>query len=133
MTEVSAEQQPPVKVDEEKVVRYLQNNPEMLMNYPEVFSQLEIPHLAGGATSLVERQLKLLREENQSLKAKIDELVCIARENEELNQRFHRLALELMNTDQLHDVLAMVQDQVQTFFYTDFVCFRFLPQVRDAG
>jgi uncharacterized protein YigA (DUF484 family) len=46
-----------------------------------------------------------------------------------LNQRFHRLALELMNADQLHDVLAMVQDQVQTFFYTDFVCFRFLPGV----
>lgn len=133
MTEVSAEQQPSTQVDEDKVVRYLQNNPEMLMNYPEIFSQLEIPHLSGGATSLVERQLKLLREDNQTLKAKIDELVCIARENEELNQRFHRLALELMNTDQLHDVLAMVQDQVQTFFYTDFVCFRFLPQVRDAG
>ena len=81
---------------------------------------------------LVERQLKLLREENHSLKSKIDELVGIARENEELNQRFHRLALELMNTDQLHDVLAMVQDQVQTFFYTDFVCFRFLPGVTDA-
>jgi hypothetical protein len=38
-----------------------------------------------------------------------------------------------MNTDQLHDVLAMVQDQVQTFFYTDFVCFRFLPGVTDTS
>jgi hypothetical protein len=75
----------------------------------------------------------LLREENQQLRSKIDELVSIARDNEELNQRFHRLALELMNADQLHDVLAMVQDQVQTFFYTDFVCFRFLPGVRESG
>ena len=103
------------------------------MAYPEVFSSLTIPHLTGGATSLVERQLKLLREENQALKAKIDELVGIARENEELNKRFHRLALEMMNTDQLHDILAMVQDQVQTFFYTDFVCFRFLPGVNESG
>jgi uncharacterized protein YigA (DUF484 family) len=38
-----------------------------------------------------------------------------------------------MNADQLHDVLAMVQDQVQTFFYTDYVCFRFLPSVRESG
>ena len=38
-----------------------------------------------------------------------------------------------MNADQLHDVLAMVQDQVQTFFYTDFVCFRFLPSVRESS
>ena len=128
MSEVSAEQQQSDPTDETKVVQYLRNNPEVLMSYPEVFSSLVIPHKTGGATSLVERQLKLLREENQSLKAKIDELVGIARENEELNQRFHRLALELMNTDQLHDILSMVQDQVQTFFYTDFVCFRFLPE-----
>lgn len=133
MSEVSAEQAQSDQTDEARVIQYLQDNPEVLMAYPGVFSSLAIPHQTGGATSLVERQLKLLREENHSLKSKIDELVGIARENEELNQRFHRLALELMNTDQLHDVLAMVQDQVQTFFYTDFVCFRFLPGVTDAG
>ena len=126
MSELSAEPQQSDLTDESKVIQYLRNNPEVLMAYPEVFSSLAIPHKTGGAISLVERQLKLLREDNQLLKSKIDELVGIARDNEELNQRFHRLALELMNTDQLHDILAMVQDQVQTFFYTDFVCFRFL-------
>ncbi len=133
MTEVSAEQRQTDPVDEDRVIRYLQDNPEVLLKYPEVFSELVIPHTTGAATSLVERQLKLLRDENQKLKSKIDELVGIARENEELNQRFHRLALELMNTEQLHDVLAMVQDQVQTFFYTDFVCFRFLPGIDADG
>jgi uncharacterized protein len=133
MSEVSAEQAQSDQTDEAKVIEYLQHNPAVLMAYPEVFSSLEIPHQAGGAISLVERQLKLLREENYSLKSQIEGLVGIARENEELNQRFHRLALELMNIDQLHDVLALVQDQVQTFFYTDFVCFRFLPGVNDAG
>jgi len=103
------------------------------MAYPEIFSTLSIPHDTGVAISLVERQLKLLRDENQGLKSKIDELVGIARENEELNQRFHRLALELMHAEQLHDVLAMVQDQVQPFFYTDFVCFRFLPEINDPS
>ena len=133
MSEVTAKQQQSEQTDEAKVIQYLQDNPEVLMAYPAVFSSLTIPHQTGGATSLLERQLKLLREQNNSLKSKIDELVGIARENEELNQRFHRLALELMNTDQLHDVLALVQDQVQTFFYTDFVCFRFLPGVSDPG
>lgn len=133
MNEVSAEQQQSDSIDEAKVIRFLQENPEVLLGYPEIFSSLAIPHRTGGATSLVERQLKLLRENNKILKTKIDELVGIARENEELNQRFHRLALELMNTNQLHDVLSMVQDQVQTFFYTDYVCFRFLPGVSDDG
>ncbi|MCP4335549.1 MAG: DUF484 family protein, partial [Gammaproteobacteria bacterium] len=133
MSEVSAKPKATTETDESSVIRYLQDNPAVLMDYPEVFSTLAIPHQTDGATSLVERQLRLLREENQQLRSKIDELVGIARDNEELNQRFHRLALELMSTEHLHDVLAMVQDQVQTFFYTDFVCFRFLPGVGEAG
>lgn len=133
MSDVPAKQQTSAQSDESRVIQYLQQNPAILMDYPDVFSTLAIPHQTGGAISLVERQLKLLREENQSLRSKIEELVGIARDNEELNQRFHRLALELMDTEQLHDVLAMVQDQVQTFFYTDFVCFRFLPDVNDSS
>lgn len=133
MSEVSAEQQPSTESEEFRVIQFLQANPSVLMDYPDVFSSLSIPHQTGSATSLLERQLRLLREENQYFKSKIEELVEIARDNEELNQRFHRLALELMDSEQLHDVLAMVQDQVQTFFYTDFVCFRFLPGIQQAG
>ena len=133
MSEVPAKQPVSTQPDEAAVIQYLQQNPSVLMAYPDVLSSLAIPHQVGGATSLVERQLRLLREENKQLRSKIEELVGIARDNEELNQRFHRLALELMNTEHLHDVLAMVQDQVQTFFYTDFVCFRFLPGVRESG
>lgn len=133
MTEVPAKKATAPATDENAVIEFLQAHPAILMDYPEVFSTLSIPHHTGGAISLVERQLKLLREENLQLKSRIEKLVGIARDNEELNQRFHRLALELMSTEQLHDVLAMVQDQVQTFFYTDFVCFRFLPEVRESG
>ena len=133
MSEVSAENQQNDPVDEAKVIEFLQQHPEVLMAYPEIFSTLSIPHESGVAISLVERQIKLLRDKNLAYKSKIDELVVIARENEELNQRFHRLALELMHAEQLHDVLAMVQDQVQTFFYTDFVCFRFLPEINNPG
>ena len=69
MSKVSAEQKPSTETDEASVMRYLQDNPTVLTDYPEVFSALEIPHQTGGATSLVERQLKLLREENQELTA----------------------------------------------------------------
>ena len=117
--------------EEAKVIDYLQKNPDVLSSYPEVFTALVIPHHGGDVASLVELQLKIMRGENQALKKKLAELVSIARENEELNQRFHRLAMELMSADELHDVLAMVQDQVQTFFYTDYVRFKFLPSISD--
>jgi hypothetical protein len=133
MSEMPVKQPISTQPDEAAVIEYLQQNPSVLLSYPELFSALAIPHQVRGATSLVERQLKLLREDNKQMRSKIEELVGIARDNEELNQRFHRLALELMNTESLHDVLAMVQDQVQTFFYTDFVCFRFLPGIGESG
>jgi uncharacterized protein YigA (DUF484 family) len=131
MTKTTAKPQGEITSDETRVIDYLQKNPDMLMSYPEVFTALSIPHHGGDVASLVERQLKILRDENRKIKKKLGELVNIARENEELNHRFHRLALELLNTDQLNDVLAMVQVQVQTFFYTDYVCFKFLPEITD--
>lgn len=131
MTESSAKQKPVEQSEESRVINYLQKHPEMLMSYPDIFTGLSIPHQTRGVTSLIERQLKMIRDENQTIKQNMDELVNIARENEDLNQRFHRLALELMSGDQLHDVLSMVQDQVQTFFYTDYVSFRFLPNIHD--
>lgn len=112
-------------MDEASVIDYLSNNPEVLERHPEVLTQLTFPHESGSAVSLVERQLKMLREENQGLKNKLSELVHIARENEELSQRFHRLSLELMAGEHLHDIVAMTQNQVQTFFYTDYVSFCF--------
>jgi uncharacterized protein YigA (DUF484 family) len=131
MSKITAKPDENTESEEAKVIDYLQKNPEVLVSYPEVFTALSIPHHGGDVVSLVERQLKILRGENQALKKKLSELVSIARENEELNQRFHRLSMELMNADQLHDVLAMVQDQVQTFFYTDYVRFKFLPGISD--
>ena len=133
MTKTTAKPKTNSASDEAKVIDYLQKNPEMLMSYPEVFTALAIPHHGGDVISLVERQLKILRNENRKMEKKLVELVNIARENEDLNQRFHRLALELLNTDTLDDVLSTVQDQVQTFFNTDYVCFRFLPEIADKN
>ena len=131
MTETTAKAKGDASSEEARVIDFLQKNPEVLMSYPEVFTALSIPHHGGDIASLVERQLKILRNDNRKLKMKLEELVKIARENEELNQRFHRLSLELLNTEQLDDVLAMVQVQVQTFFYTDYVCFKLLPEISD--
>lgn len=118
-------------IQEATVINYLKNDPGILERHPEVLSSLTFTHDSGGVISLVERQLKVLRDENSGLKNKLAELVHIARENEELSQRFHRLALELMTIHNLHDMMAMIQDQIQTFFYTDHVNFYFSDKLAD--
>lgn len=118
-------------IQETAVIEYLKKNPAILERHPEVLSALTFPHESGAAISLVERQLKVLRDENKSLKNKLAELVHIARENEELSQRFHRLSLELMGSHNLHDIIAMIRDQIQTFFYTDYVNFYFSDKLAE--
>lgn len=132
MTKInSAETVQALPIDESVIIDYLRKNPGILERHPEVLTQLTFSHDSGSAVSLVERQLRLLREENQGLKNKLSSLVHIARENEELGQRFHRLSLELMAGEHLHDIIAMTQDQVQTFFYTDYVSFCFNDELAD--
>ncbi len=117
-------------IQEGAVIDYLKNNPGLLERHPEVLSALTFTHQSGAAISLVERQLKVLRDENKGLRNKLAELVHIARENEELSHRFHRLSLELMSGHNLHDIIAMIRDQIQTFFYTDYVSFFFSDSLR---
>jgi uncharacterized protein YigA (DUF484 family) len=121
----NVEQLKPALIDEASVMQYLKLNPDALERHPQILSQLTFAHESGAAVSLVERQIKVLRDDNQHLKNKLTELVHIARENEELSQRFHRLSLELMAGEHLHDIIAMTHDQVETFFYTDHVGFCF--------
>ena len=68
MSETTVKPQAADQSEEAKVIDYLQKNPELLMAYPKIFSELSIPHQTGGATSLLERQLKLLREDNKKPK-----------------------------------------------------------------
>lgn len=116
---------PGENMDEASVMDYLTRHPESLERHPEILADLTFPHESGSAISLVERQIKVLREQNLQLKGQLSELINIARENEELSQRFHRLSLELMAAEHLHDIIAMTHDQIETFFYTDFVGFCF--------
>src|SRR5690554_6019226 len=87
---------PPVAAED--VVEFLSKNPEFFSNYPDLLGKIDIPHIGSGdAVSLVERQVQVLREQNQRARKQLHELIEIARQNEELARRMHKLALTLMD------------------------------------
>ena len=49
---------------EEQVKSYLKTNPNFFRTQEQLLCELDIPHSAGSAVSLVERQVALLRERN---------------------------------------------------------------------
>lgn len=88
---------PAAQLAAEEVIAFLRANPAFLDHHPELLARLEIPHASGEAVSLLERQVAVLRADNQRLKQQLDQLYALARDNEALNARIHGLALKLMN------------------------------------
>jgi uncharacterized protein YigA (DUF484 family) len=94
---------------EEAVADYLQNHPDFFERNAGVLARLRVPHERGVLTvSLVERQVLVLRDKNQKLEGKVREFVDVARANDALSDKIHRLARRLIRArgaSQLVDTL----------------------------
>ncbi|MDZ7735421.1 MAG: DUF484 family protein [Gammaproteobacteria bacterium] len=110
----------------ETVASFLRNNPEFFNEHPELLEQIKVPHPSGEAVSLVERQMSLLREQNEKTRQKLDELIEIARANEELARRMHMLALTLMDAHVPQEIFTTLYESLRKNFQADFVTVRIL-------
>lgn len=115
-------------VTPENVANFLRNNPEFFNEHPELLTQLQIPHPSGDAVSLVERQMRLLREQNEKTRQKLDELIDVARANEELARRMHMLALTLMDANDPQEIFNTLADNLQKHFHADCVAVRLFAE-----
>ncbi len=106
------------------VADYLKNNLDFFVKNPAILAELKIPHEHGGAISLVEKQLTVLREQNQETNKKIHELIEIATQNEELARRMHQLALTLIDAVDPKDIFSTMYDNLKKNFHADRVIVR---------
>jgi len=99
-----------------EVEAYLIKNPDFFQEHPAVLGDLTIPHSSGGAVSLIERQVALLRDENKQLRLRTKELVEIARENEALASKLHSLNMALIATNSLQDFATVLISKLKVDF-----------------
>jgi uncharacterized protein YigA (DUF484 family) len=104
---------------ERAVGDYLLAHPEFFAQHTELLTKLRIPHVTGGAASLIERQVALLRKQNDQLERKLVELVEVARANDSLLERIHHLAVALLESDDLEERLIALQDILRSCFGAD--------------
>jgi uncharacterized protein YigA (DUF484 family) len=112
---------PTAEVSDREFAEYLRTNPDFFERHPELLALLRLPHESGGTVSLVERQITLLRDQANQYKAKLDEIMRVARENEEVNNRMHRLTLTLIESATFDEVLNTLQDELHDQFDADAV------------
>src|SRR5450432_1788170 len=100
------------------VADYLQTYPDFFERNGQLLTKLRLPHLrdAGATVSLVERQVEVLRERNQSLERKLKELVDVARANDALADRIHRLSQRLIKAHDLLETIHAVEASLREDF-----------------
>ena len=86
----------------EIVSAYLLENKDFFIKNPETLTAINIPHEApGGTSSLIERQVSILREHNEKLRQHVSELLENARHNDQLFEKTRKLSLLLNESSDL--------------------------------
>ncbi len=106
---------------EEQIADYLTIHPDFFERHPDALAAIDIPHPTGNAVSLIERQVRTLREQSANYRGQLEELIAVARENDALAKRLHRLTLALIETETFDEVLNTLQDELREQFKADAV------------
>src|ERR1700689_3325114 len=105
-------------LNDASIAEYLQTYPDFFERNGALLVKLRLPHLrdAGATVSLVERQVEVLRERNQTLERKLKELVDVARANDGLADRIHRLTQRLIRAHTLPESIRAIETSLREDF-----------------
>jgi uncharacterized protein len=97
----------------EKMVReFLRDNPTFLDENTDILECLVLPHNSGNAVSLVERQVGVLRDRNKEMRARLDNMLQTAHDNDLLFEKTKRLVLNLLEAKNLSALIEAVYDSL---------------------
>jgi len=103
-------------LSDETVQAFLEANPDFFERHGELLSGLRLPHVTGGAVSLVERQVSVLRQKDMKLERKLKELLQVARANDLLADKIHKLSTRLLAAGDLEDTLKICEKALRVDF-----------------
>lgn len=120
--EISAQQQPRSQRERndsgnlraEQVEAYLRANPDFFMNRDNLLAEITLPHESGSAISLLERQVKILRERSIESRHTLNALLENAKYNDQLFNVTRALILALLMEDDLSRIASATEANLAT-------------------
>jgi uncharacterized protein YigA (DUF484 family) len=106
-------------MEEAQVKNYLANNPDFLQKNPQLLTHLELSHSEDGATSLVERQIKVLRDRNQVMQGQLIDMLHAAHNNEKLLMQCNHFMLSLLEAESIQSLSTKIITQLKQEFDLD--------------
>ena len=107
------------ELSDQAVYDYLVAHPDFFERNAGLLSTLDLPHSNGGAVSLVERQVSVLRQNDLKRKRQLKDLIEVARANDLLATKIHELTLQLMAAGNLSDSVIALEQAMRTGFGAD--------------
>jgi len=95
------------------VADFLRARPDFLIHNPRLLMDIEVPHQQSGAVSLVERQVLVQREQFNNLQQRMNEIVEVAHQNDNLSELLHDYSVGLMSAGSLDEVFTFTQTIMQ--------------------
>ena len=109
-------------IDDLQVIEYLRANPDFFQTYSSELSDLKVGHASGGAISLIERQVEVLRERIFRMRRRMNQLLHTARNNDELFAKVRSLTLALLDVSTWQDLNEVLATNMLVEFDADYVC-----------
>jgi uncharacterized protein YigA (DUF484 family) len=106
-------------LSEQSIHDYLAAHPDFFERHSTLLSSLNLPHASGGAVSLVERQVAVLRQKDLKLERQLKELIEVARANDLLSAKIHELTMQLLIANDLHKTIAVIEEAMRSGFDAD--------------
>ncbi len=106
---------------ETEIARYLIQVPDFFKRHQDLLMQMAIPHQSGDAVSLVEHQVRLLRQQNTQYQTQLNALIEVAKANDETAKRLHQLTLLLIETRDLDELFNTLLDGLRELLHMDAV------------
>lgn len=109
-----------VEPSPEQIAGYLRLHPDFFLKRPDLLTDIEVAHPTGGAVSLLERQVSILRERNMDMRHRLNSLLDNARTNDRLFEQTKQLVLHLLEAQTLDQIVDTFVNSLQHDFQIDF-------------
>ena len=112
-------------IDPKDVEIFLLDNPDFFVLREAILSELEFKHNSGNASSLLERQIKRLREEQNTLIDLLTSFVDEAKVNEDLFIKSKNLTLSILEATNDEEITQKIEKEFTENFGVDECSLRF--------
>lgn len=102
-----------------QVADYLASHPDFFLKHEQLLADIFLPHASGSAISLLERQVKILRERNIDTRKRLADMLEQGQRNDILFNKTRSLILDLLESKSLNDLSRRITQYCEQEFQVD--------------